>query len=187
MSMKIIRNCLLIQLLWLAVVRQVAGQGNVFLRISGPTITAILSFGAEGTLVWSDAVPGETYTVQMATSLPGGSNWVDYNRISARNNINTNVIFGFNAPAGMAVICAGAFTIGDTLDGELDAVPTNVTLSSFYMDANLVNYSQWQSVYDYASNRGYGFTHSGNGKAGSQPVQTVDWYDCVKWCNARSQ
>jgi formylglycine-generating enzyme required for sulfatase activity len=24
-------------------------------------------------------------------------------------------------------------------------------------------------------------------KASNQPVQTVNWYDCVKWCNARSQ
>ena len=26
-----------------------------------------------------------------------------------------------------------------------------------------------------------------SGKAANHPVQTVDWYDCVKWCNARSQ
>jgi formylglycine-generating enzyme required for sulfatase activity len=33
---------------------------------------------------------------------------------------------------------------------------------------------------------GYGFVNAGSGKAANNPVQTVDWYDCVKWCNARS-
>jgi len=187
MAMKIIRDGLLIQLLWVVVLRQAAGQGNAFVRISGPTVTVIVSFAADGTLVWSNAMPGATYTIQMASTLPGVSNWADYNWISAGNNLNTNVIFAFNAPPGMAPILAGAFTIGDALDGETDAIPTNVTLSSFFMDINLVSYSQWMAVYGYASNRGYGFTHSGKGKAGNQPVETVDWYDCVKWSNARSQ
>ena len=25
------------------------------------------------------------------------------------------------------------------------------------------------------------------GKASNHPVQTIDWYDVVKWCNARSE
>ena len=25
------------------------------------------------------------------------------------------------------------------------------------------------------------------GQAADHPVQSVDWFDCVKWCNARSQ
>ena len=33
---------------------------------------------------------------------------------------------------------------------------------------------------------GYIFDDAGSGKAANHPVQTVDWYDCVKWCNARS-
>ena len=68
-----------------------------------------------------------------------------------------------------------------------DAIPTNVYVSAFYMDTNLVSYSQWQSVYSYATSHGYGFDDAGSGKAANHPVQTVDWYDVVKWSNARSQ
>jgi sulfatase modifying factor 1 len=95
-----------------------------------------------------------------------------------------------NAPsgiAGMVLIPAGEFTIGYTLDGENDALPTNVTVSAFYMESNLVTYSTWQPVYDWATNNGYGFVNAGEGKLASHPVQKLDWYDCVKWCNARSQ
>ena len=91
-------------------------------------------------------------------------------------------------PTGMVLIPGGGFTMGDTLDGESDAVPvTNVNLSAFYMDVNLVSYSLWTNVYSYATSHGYSFVNAGAGKAYNHPVQTMDWYDCVKWCNARSQ
>ena len=88
---------------------------------------------------------------------------------------------------GMALVPAGSFTMGDTWDGESDAAPTNVYVSAFYMDTNLVSYSQWQTVYTYATSHGYSFNHLGAGKAANHPVQSVDWFDAVKWCNARSQ
>ncbi len=69
----------------------------------------------------------------------------------------------------------------------LAPIPAGLTGSPLYMDVNLVSYSQWQSVYNWATNNGYGFDNAGSGKAANHPVQTVDWYDCVKWCNARSQ
>ncbi|MBI3879082.1 MAG: formylglycine-generating enzyme family protein, partial [Verrucomicrobia bacterium] len=94
---------------------------------------------------------------------------------------------GSTAPPGMVLIPAGAFTIGDTLDGLGDALPTSVTVSAFFMDVNLVSWSQWKSVYYWATNHGYGFVNAGAGKAANHPVQTVDWYDVVKWSNARSQ
>jgi formylglycine-generating enzyme required for sulfatase activity len=89
----------------------------------------------------------------------------------------------------MALIPAGSFTMGDTTDGNQDgdAAPISVTVSAFYMDVNLVSYSQWQTVYNWATSHGYGFDNAGAGKAANQPVQTVDWYDTVKWSNARSQ
>jgi formylglycine-generating enzyme required for sulfatase activity len=55
------------------------------------------------------------------------------------------------------------------------------------MDTNLVSYSQWQTVYSYATSHGYGFNNVGACKATNHPVQTLDWFDCVKWSNARSQ
>jgi formylglycine-generating enzyme required for sulfatase activity len=70
----------------------------------------------------------------------------------------------------MALIPAGAFTMGDTLDGESDAIPTNIYVSAFYMDTNLVSYSQWQSVYSYAAGNGYSFDDAGAGKAANHPV-----------------
>jgi formylglycine-generating enzyme required for sulfatase activity len=91
------------------------------------------------------------------------------------------------APDGMALIPAGAFTMGDTLDGDKEAIPVSVTVSAFYMDTNLVSYRQWHSVYSYATAHGYDFAHAGSGKAPNHPVQSVDWYDAVKWSNARSQ
>ncbi|MEI6395707.1 MAG: SUMF1/EgtB/PvdO family nonheme iron enzyme [Verrucomicrobiota bacterium] len=98
-----------------------------------------------------------------------------------------NFIATAGPPAGMVLIPAGAFTMGDTLDGLSDAVPTNVTVSAFYMDVNLVSFSQWQTVLSWAwGNAGYVFD-MGSGKAANHPVQTVTWYDAVKWCNARSE
>ncbi|MGB7748761.1 MAG: SUMF1/EgtB/PvdO family nonheme iron enzyme, partial [Verrucomicrobiia bacterium] len=85
------------------------------------------------------------------------------------------------------LIPAGSFTMGDTLDGESDAIPTNVMVSAFYMDTNLVSYSQWQGVYSYATGHGYSFVNAGTDKAANTPVEWVDWYDAVKWSNARSE
>ena len=86
---------------------------------------------------------------------------------------------------GMALIPAGAFTMGDTLDGESDAIP--VYVSAFYMDTNLVSYSQWQSVYAYATSHGYGFDDAG--AARRRIIRCRQWtgMTVVKWCNARSQ
>ena len=168
-------------------VHQAAAQGTQFFRIVGPAATTITAFNADGTLVWSNTMAATNYTVQTVSSLPGGTNWVDYVQLPVTEAVNTNLIFAFNLPSGLALIPAGSFTIGYTFDGESDATPTNVYVSGFYMDINLVSSNQWQAVYDYATNNGYSFNHPGSATAANQPVQTVDWFDCVKWCNARSQ
>jgi len=178
---------LFVDLAVLAVVHQAAAQSSQFFRISGPAATTITAFNPDGTLVWSNARSDTNYTIQTASSLSGESNWVSYVQIPVTSSVNTNQLVAFNPPAGMALIPAGVFKMGDTLDGESDAIPTNVTVSAFYMDVNLVSYSQWQTVYNWATNAGYSFDNAGSGKAANHPVQLVNWWDTVKWCNARSQ
>jgi formylglycine-generating enzyme required for sulfatase activity len=107
-------------------------------------------------------------------------------------NFSANVRLSLTAddavPAGMALIPAGSFTMGDNLDGDTSAQPVHsVYVSAFYMDKYDVTYSLWQSVYNWAITHGYSFDYAGSGKALNHPVQTIDWYDCVKWCNARSE
>jgi formylglycine-generating enzyme required for sulfatase activity len=91
-------------------------------------------------------------------------------------------------PSGMVLIPAGNFTMGDALDGDTSAQPTHtVFVSAFYMDKCEVTKQLWDDVCTWAVTNGYSFANTGLGKAASHPVQTINWYDCVKWCNARSQ
>ncbi len=91
--------------------------------------------------------------------------------------------------AGMALIPAGSFTMGDSFgDGSADELPLHtVYVSAFYMDRYAVTKTLWDGVYNWAITHGYSFGHPGLGKAANHPVQTVSWHDCVKWCNARSE
>jgi hypothetical protein len=182
-------NWLFVLLVLLAVIHQTDAQGTRFFRISGPAATTITAFNPDGSLIWSNAQPGTNYTVQTCTSLIGGTNWVDYVQLPVTDGVNTNRLIDFNPPVGMALIPAGVFTMGDTSDGNVfgNETPINITVSAFYMDVNLVSYGQWQSVYNWATNQGYGFVDTGLGRAANHPVYELDWYDCVKWCNARSQ
>ena len=68
-----------------------------------------------------------------------------------------------------------------------DAAPVTANLSAFYISVNEVTISQWQAVCFWAKDNGYTDLPEGTGKAPNHPVYFVNWYDVVKWCNARSQ
>jgi formylglycine-generating enzyme required for sulfatase activity len=90
-------------------------------------------------------------------------------------------------PPGMVLIPAGAFTMGRTSgDTDADQIPVSTTTSAYYMDIHEVTLSHWQSVYYWAIANGYSL-NAGSGKGPNYPVHTVNWYDAVKWCNARSE
>jgi sulfatase modifying factor 1 len=156
---------------------------------------SIVTAGNQAVLIWpTDAT---NYILQSATNL-AAPNWLTVNNAAP----GTNLPVAYDSPArffrlyqsvvpsaGMALIAAGMFTMGNSIgDGDItDANPTNVTVSAFYMDVNLVSSNQWLLVYSYATSHDYGFDNAGAGMAANHPVESVNWYDVVKWCNARSQ
>ena len=90
----------------------------------------------------------------------------------------------------LALIPGGSFAMGDAFaDLGADEVPVHTaTVSSFYLERTEVCKALWDIVYSWATNNGYDFgVNAGRGKAPMHPVQTVSWFDAVKWCNARSQ
>jgi formylglycine-generating enzyme required for sulfatase activity len=98
------------------------------------------------------------------------------------------------ASPDMALIPAGSFTMGNCMDPNEGGADSSYELplhtnyvSAFYMDQYDVTYALWQQVHNWATNHGYSFDHDGSGKATNHPVQMIDWYDSVKWCNARSE
>jgi len=164
-------------------------QETAFFRIVSPAHSAITALSAGGTLSWTNgAAVGVTCTVQRATALEGAGNWVDYVRHEATNAAMALWLFDPKPPEGMALIPAGIFQMGDNLDGSTSAQPVHtVYVGAFYMDKTEVTWAKWQEVRTWAAANGYDIGSVGSGKADSHPVHSVNWYDCVKWLNARSQ
>jgi sulfatase modifying factor 1 len=92
-------------------------------------------------------------------------------------------------PSGMALIPAGSFEMGDTFnEGEPWELPVHtVYVSAFYMDKYEVSKGLWDEMKAWNGGNGYSYDNPGSGKAANHPVQSIDWYDMVKWCNARSE
>jgi len=84
-----------------------------------------------------------------------------------------------------ATIPAGTFILGDSNDRS-GPVPRKVALASFVIEDNEVILSQWQAVRTWAVTNGYQI-NTGNSKKPNYPVYYVNWFDAVKWCNARSE
>ncbi|MBN1491459.1 MAG: SUMF1/EgtB/PvdO family nonheme iron enzyme [Phycisphaerae bacterium] len=94
-----------------------------------------------------------------------------------------------DVPSGMVRIPAGEFQMGDTFsERDTDELPVHaVWVSAFYMDRYEVTKQLWDTVRAWGLSNGYYDLTTGGGKAADHPVQAVNWYDCVKWANARSQ
>jgi len=86
-----------------------------------------------------------------------------------------------------AIPPSGMVTIPGGTNSGYDPNYYSLTVTTFYMDATEVTKAQWDTVYTWAIANGYQFDNAGSGKGTNHPVHSVNWYDCVKWCNARSE
>jgi formylglycine-generating enzyme len=105
------------------------------------------------------------------------------------------------------LVWVGSFQMGNhfegTGEGNAGEIPVHaVTTDAFLMDACEVSEKLWDGVYHWATNtsvvftngsdvvtNNYAFAANGMAMASSEsnhPIYAVNWYDCVKWCNART-
>ncbi len=95
--------------------------------------------------------------------------------------------------SGMVMIPAGFFMMGSNTnlfpEAESAELPQHrVFISACYMDRYKVTKGLWDDVADWATTNGYDIAAgSAGGKATNHPTSYLSWYECVKWCNARSE
>lgn len=170
-------------------------------HVSAWAQSPVIAMEGNGQLAWTNELnTNALYRAEWASE-PGGP-WHSFthqpiNTIDAHNNTSFSVAVPMyyrvvmitnQPPVGMVWIDGGEFVMGDTEgfgSGYELPVHTNY-ISGFWMDEMEVTKAKWDEVYSWATNNEYEMG-SGSGKANNHPVQSVNWYDCVKWCNARSQ
>ena len=181
------RACVWMAAWWLIWIAVLPGMGQ------GPVIT---SFQGSAQLAWTNAVNSNAlYRVEWAARAEGP--W--YRTFDNIGSLDGNTATGFTVevpmfyrvvmatnrpPDGMVWVDGGDVELGQT--GIAEPVHTNF-VSGFWMDETEVTKAKWAAVYNWAVTNGYAFDNAGSGKTNNHPVHTVNWYDCVKWCNARSQ
>lgn len=157
----------------------VSASDNVWIVVSadgGNTWTVPTSSfsGAWGLGVPVTSTPTvKTVTWHAGADWPGNYTTTCRTRVIACNN-------------GMCLVPAGSYNRGDSLDGDSDAPVYSVYVNAFLMDNNYVSGYLWSTVLAYATSQGYTFDDEGAWQGLNYPV-TINWYDAVKWCNARSQ
>ncbi|MEI6676741.1 MAG: SUMF1/EgtB/PvdO family nonheme iron enzyme, partial [Verrucomicrobiota bacterium] len=89
---------------------------------------------------------------------------------------------------GFALIPAGIFEMGDSLDSTADATVHSVNVSAFYLAKHEATKALWDQVRMWCLTHGYkDALPSGKGKLFNHPVHSVDWDSALKWCNAYSE
>jgi len=87
-------------------------------------------------------------------------------------------------PLGMVYIPSGTFDMGS--GPGVIGVPVTLT-KSYFMDRTEVSADLWNEVRNWGLGNGYTDLGAGQYREPGHPIQYVTWYECVKWCNARSE
>ena len=172
---------------------------DIYYNVSAATATVRVAVlvSADGGTIWN--VPATTFTGAYGPGVTTGNDrlltwnagldWGGHFSTACRVRVLADDGTAPPAPAGMAYIPAGSFQMGDTFhEGNTSELPLhNVFVSAFFMDKNQVIKEMWLDVYTWAQGHGYTFSNAGSFAGNGYPVKNVNWYDVVKWCNARSE
>jgi formylglycine-generating enzyme required for sulfatase activity len=156
-----------------------------------PTLTVYLKVSADGGATWKGPVELVNGDVGVGIAPGIGKRLVWDAGKEMPNQFGVKYRYRIGAsdqwlvPEGMALIPAGPFQMGD--DRVSRATPMHtVTVSAFAMDKWEVSIELWESVRAWGNAHGYDLVAGGSYGA-KHPVNDVNWYAVVKWCNARSE
>jgi formylglycine-generating enzyme required for sulfatase activity len=147
---------------------------NFVSSLSGD-VGASISAGTGKHIVWNAGVDCPSY---------GASNV----KLSVISTFFSDALFLDGAGGTIASIPAGSYQRGNVSgDSDItDAPVQTVTLSGFYMSVKDMTKAQWDAVRSWGLSHGYTDLAPGSSKAPNHPVQTVNWFDALKWANAAS-
>ena len=156
-----------------------------------PTLTVYLKVSPDGGKTWKGPVELVSGDVGLhiapgtAKRLVWNSGKEMPNQFGVKYRYKVGASDQWLAPQGMAFIPAGPFQMGDDRVGGSTPVHT-VTVSAFAMDKWEVSIELWESVRVWGNARGYDLVAGGSYGA-KHPVIFINWFDAVKWNNARSE
>jgi formylglycine-generating enzyme required for sulfatase activity len=171
---------------------------DIYYDVSASTSAVTVAVQASGDGGLTYTIPAATFTGAVGAGVaPGANKHIVWN---AGNDWNGQLVAACKvritandgttpaAPAGMAYIPPGLFQMGDNFyEGGADQQPLhNVQVSGFFMDRTEVSKELWTAVQTWATANAYSIG-AGSSFGSGHPIQSVSWYDCVKWCNARSE
>jgi len=154
-----------------------------------PTVGVAVEVSADSGVTYT--VLAESFTGDVGNGIKPGTGkrvvWdakADWpNKYSSKVRFRVLVSDQWLAPTGMALIPAGAFQMGDA---RVAGPEHTVTVSAFAMDKWEVPIELWESLRAWGNAHGYDLVAGGSFGA-KHPVHGVNWFDVVKWCNARSE
>ncbi len=141
-------------------------------------------FGSlSGKLTLHHSTDGETWTIiEITPEMIDGNGRLSLSSATSSSFFRLDLTeFAVSAePEPMVLVEGGTLSTSNALDGT--------EVATFYIGRHEVTWGEWQEVQTWGEANGYEWpSAAGRGCADNHPVHTVNWYDVLKWSNAKSE
>jgi hypothetical protein len=150
-----------------------------------PTVKVTLEISSDGGATWTVPVTSATGAVGNGVAVGTGKTitWnagVDWDgKFSPQTRFRALADDLVPSPVDFALVEAGNLPTSSWAGAQ--------SVGAFYIARIEVTWSEFQTVRTWAAAKGYDIGSAGAGTGPSRPVTNVNWYQTLKWCNARSE
>ncbi|TAF23807.1 MAG: hypothetical protein EAZ71_12015, partial [Verrucomicrobia bacterium] len=150
-----------------------------------PTVKVTLEISSDGGTTYSVPVTSATGAVGDGVAIGTGKTitWnagVDWDgKFTAQTSFRVVADDLAPSPVDFALVEAGALPASSWAGVQ--------AVDRFFMGKTEVTWAEFQAVRTWAAANGYDIGNVGSGAGPNNPVIMVNWYDSLKWCNARSE